>query len=179
MNLFFRLFRVLLRQIWSKKLDEPLNRRFIFFRAWPSDIDINFHVTNSRYFALMDLARLDLMLGLNMGKLIFKHKLKFVINAQEITYIKEITPFQRFRISSQILGWDEKYYYVEHRFTSKGKLHAIAHARNAVLKSNKVISMAQVFEDCGFENTKQKVPEAVDIWKKLLEHKKWINQSDT
>lgn len=177
MNLYLRLIRVLLRQLWAKSLDNPLHRRFIFFRVWLHDCDFNLHLTNSRYFALMDLCRMDLMMGLGMGRKIMHHKWKFVVNAQEITYIKEVAPFSRFRISSQILGWDQKYFYVEHRFSTKGKLHAIAHIRIAALQGNSVIGMDKVFNQCGFTDMQPNVPEAVDIWKQLLEHKKWMNSS--
>jgi len=178
MTLYMRMLAILLRQLWSKPAANPLTPQFVFFRAWLHDCDFNFHLTSSRYFALMDLARLDLMFNLGMGKLILKHKWKFVINAQEITYVKEIPPFARFCISSQILGWDEKYFYVEHRVTSNGTLHAVAHVRNAALKDNKVISMWKVFETCGFKNVQASVPEAVDIWKQLLTHKKLVNKPD-
>lgn len=175
MNLYLRMFRVLFRHFWIAKLTDPTHRRNLFFRAWLHDCDFNFHLTSSRYFALMDLCRMDLMLGLGMGKLIFKHKWKFVVNAQEITYIKEVPPLTRFKISSQILNWDEKYFYVEHRVSSKGKLHAIAHIRIAALQGNEVISMQQVMLKCGFEMARSKQNEAVDIWKTLLDHKKWSN----
>jgi hypothetical protein len=65
---------------------------------------------------------------------------------------------------------------VEHRVTSNGTLHAVAHVRNAALKDNKVISMWKVFETCGFKNVQASVPEAVDIWKQLLTHKKLVNK---
>ena len=126
MNLYLRLLRVLLRQLWTAKMANPLERRLLFFRAWLHDCDFNLHMTNSRYLALMDLCRMDLMMAMGMSKYILKHKWKFVVNAQEITYIKEIPPFSRFRISTQVLAWDEKYFYVEHRFSSKGKLHALS-----------------------------------------------------
>lgn len=177
MNLYVRMIRILLSQILSNKLSSPLNRRFTFFRVWPHDCDFNLHLTNSRYLGFMDLCRMDLMMALGMTGKILKHKWKFVVNAQEITYIKEVAPFTRFRISSQILGWDDKYFYVEHRLSTKGKLHAIAHIRIAAVQDRKVISMDEVFKTCGFEYVNAKVPEAVDIWKQLLEHKKWVNKT--
>ncbi len=175
MNLYLRFIRIFLRQLWCKKMDAPLKRRFIAFRVWPHDCDLNFHLTNSRYLAFLDLCRTDLMLALGMGRLIMKHKWQFVVNAQEITYIKEISPFTRFRISTQILGWDEKYFYVEHRFSNKGRLHAIAHIRIAALQKGKVVSMQDVMNTCGFDIEQPEEVEAIRIWKELLDHKKWKN----
>jgi len=156
----------------------PLTRRFIFFRAWLHDCDFNLHLTSSRYFALMDLCRIDLMMGLGMTKNILKYKWKFVVNAQEITYIKEVAPFARFRVSSQILGWDDKYFYVEHRVTTKGTLNAIAHIRVAALQGRDVISMKDVMKTCGFDIEPPPEVEAIKIWKQLLDHKKWSNMKN-
>lgn len=175
MNLYLRILRILFRQLWAKKMASPTHRRHLFFRAWLHDCDFNFHLTSSRYFALMDLCRMDLMLGLGMGGLILKHKWKFVVNAQEITYIKEVPPFARFKIASQVLTWDEKYFYVEHRVSSKGKLHAIAHIRIAALQGREVISMEHVMKTCGYDVEQPIKTEAVEIWKLLLDHKKWTN----
>lgn len=175
MNLYVRMVRILLRQFWCEKMDAPLTRRFVFFRAWLHDCDFNMHLTSSRYFALMDLCRMDLMMGQGMTKYILKHKWKFVVNAQEITYIKEVSPFTKFRISSQVLGWDDKYFYVEHRVASKGKLHAIAHIRIAALQGRDVISMTEVMKTCGFDIEQPAEVEAIKIWKQLLDHKKWSN----
>ena len=175
MNLYLRLLRVLLRQLWTAKMANPLERRLLFFRAWLHDCDFNLHMTNSRYLALMDLCRMDLMMAMGMSKYILKHKWKFVVNAQEITYIKEIPPFSLFRISTQVLAWDEKYFYVEHRFSSKGKLHAIAHIRLAALGKEGVMNMQDIFEICELEVKQPEPVEAVEIWKQLLDHKKWKN----
>lgn len=177
MNLYLRLLRMLLRQWWTAKQTDPTLRRKLFFRVWPHDCDLNLHLTNSRYLAFMDLCRIDWFLGLGFRRAIWKYKWQFVVSAQEITYIRELAPFTRFRISTQLLGWDEKYFYVEHRVASKGRLHAIAHVRVAALQGGKVISMKDVFSRAGFGPMETSVPEAVDIWKQLLEHKKWLNQS--
>ncbi|HBU98209.1 MAG TPA: thioesterase, partial [Thalassospira lucentensis] len=56
MNLIFRLIRVLILSLVRSRLD-PLDPSVLHFRAWPFDLDINVHMTNSRYFALMDLGR--------------------------------------------------------------------------------------------------------------------------
>ena len=175
MNLYLRLLRILFRQFWTAKMASPLERRLLFFRTWLHDCDFNLHMTNSRYLALMDLCRMDLMMAMGMTKHIMKHKWKFVVNAQEITYIKEIPPLARFRISTQILAWDEKYFYVEHRVSSKGKLHAIAHIRIAALGKKGVMNMQEIFDVCGLEVKQPEPVEAVEIWKQLLDHKKWKN----
>jgi hypothetical protein len=56
MNLYFRLFYLLLWEIPRNKLRQSILATSGYqFRVLPLDVDINAHLTNSRYLALMDL----------------------------------------------------------------------------------------------------------------------------
>jgi len=98
-----------------------------------------------------------------------------VVGAQEVSYIREMPPFARFHISTQIMGWDEKYFYIEHRVTRKGKLHALAHIRIAAIEKNRVISMDEIMAAAQRDVEKPVEVEAITLWRKLLDHKKWKN----
>ena len=183
MNLHFRLLAMLVVRWWRarKGQRDPLSENPLLttrkpFRVWPHDCDMNIHLTSSRYLALMDLCRVDWLLALGVGRILLKKRWKFVVNAQEITYIREVKPFCRFDIKSRVLGWDEKYFYVEHRVVRKGKLHAIAHVRAACLERGQVITMGKMLNDCGFSLESPPLPEAISLWRGLLDHKKWVNK---
>ena len=107
MNLYFRLFYILLFKV--KKLSYKiglLDEGSISFRALPSDCDINFHLNNSRYLALMDLARTWLMAEMGLLNLFIKDKWMPIMNACSITYIREIKPFQKFDIKTNVNGFE-------------------------------------------------------------------------
>ena len=133
------------------------------FRVWPHDCDFNFHLTSSRYLAVMDLCRIDLLIRMGLTKLIFKKRWKFVVGAQEITYIKEMPPLARFQVTTQVLNWDEKYFYIEHRVSRRGKLHAIAHIRVAVIEGKSVISMGDIMKEAGRDIEQPNEVEAVTL----------------
>lgn len=173
MNLYGRMLLVLLRLFYVPKLAEALLRSRLRFRVWPHDCDFNLHLTNSRYFSLMDLGRTDHMLRCGWLSAILKHKLKFVVNASEITFIRELPPFAQFNLSTQLLAFDEKYAYFEQRFTRQGKLHAIAHARVAIINGNSLISLQEMAALVGQQIKSPILPEAIALWKQLLDHKKW------
>lgn len=173
MNLYGRMLWVLLRLLYVPALAQAYLRSRLRFRVWPHDCDFNLHLTNSRYFSLMDLGRTEHMLRCGWLKVIFKYRLKFVVNASEITFIRELPPFAAFTLSTQLLAFDEKYAYFEQRFTHKGKLCAIAHARVAVIKGREVISFRQMAALAGQTLESPVLPEAIALWKQLLDHKKW------
>ncbi|CAA0125851.1 Uncharacterised protein [BD1-7 clade bacterium] len=183
MNLHFRLlwlfFKRWLQQrkgSFDRSAFDPTQTCRLGFRVLPHDCDANLHLTSSRYFAMMDICRVDWLLSVCSWKLLIKERWKYVVNAQEITYIRELKPFARFEIKSRLLGWDEKYFYVEHRVVRHGRLHAIAHIRAACVKNGKVLNFGDVLETCGFAMEARELPEAIGLWQELLDHKKWVNK---
>lgn len=91
------------------------------FRVWPSDLDINFHMTNSKYLALMDLGRMDLMLGAGMMREVLKRRWGPVLSVASIRFRRQLNPFQKFQLHSRLVGWDKKWFYMEQTFeTEKG-----------------------------------------------------------
>ena len=124
MNLIFRLLLLLITSRFRPRYDlmesVPLKLRVL-----PTDLDINFHLTNSRYLALMDLGRIELMLRTGLfGEVIRRRWLPVVSNAS-LRFRREINPFQRYTLNSRLLGWDEKWFYIEQRFETARGLAAI------------------------------------------------------
>ncbi len=173
MNLYFRLLYILFYKV--KKLSYRiglLDEGKISFRALPSDCDINFHLNNSRYLAMMDLARTWLMAEMGLLHLFVKDKWMPIMNACSITYIKEIKPLQKFDIKSKMLGWDEKYFYIEQKFMTNDKLHAIAYVRGVFVHKGKRIEISELIKAANYEGDEPQLPEPIEHWKALLEAKK-------
>ncbi|PLX61655.1 thioesterase family protein [Sedimenticola selenatireducens] len=120
MNLIFRLILQLITSCLRphQSLMESATLRM---RVWPADLDINLHLTNSRYLALMDLGRIELMLRTGMMLKVMKRRWLPVVSIASIRFRSEISPFERFTLHTRILGWDEKWFYMEQRFeTTRG-----------------------------------------------------------
>ena len=96
MNLYFGLLYLFYRIKRNKLYQELLDEVEIEYRALPTDCDINFHLTNSRYLAFMDLARTWMTERLSLLSIIMKKRWFPIVNATAITYIKDIKPWQKF-----------------------------------------------------------------------------------
>ena len=59
MNLWFRLFLMLLRRPWRKPVP-AFDTTVVRLRVWPLDLDFNRHVTNGRYFTPVSYTHLTL-----------------------------------------------------------------------------------------------------------------------
>ncbi len=125
MNLYFRLLLTIVHSFFRKKL-HPLAESVLHLRALPSDLDLNVHVNNGRFLSLMDLGRVDLMLRTGLSSVALKHRWAPLVGGVNIRYRYSIKPFQRFRLRTQAIGWDDKWFYIEQRFERGNRTLAVA-----------------------------------------------------
>lgn len=104
------------------------------FRAWPSDIDLNIHINNGKYLSMMDLGRFDLIFRTRAIKRLKAHSVFPVVSSQSIRYQKSIGLFQSFSIKTKVLGWDDKFFFLQQTFESKGEPVALAIVKARFLK---------------------------------------------
>jgi YbgC/YbaW family acyl-CoA thioester hydrolase len=103
-------------------------------RVWLTDLDELRHMNNGVYLALLDHARLDLMLRAGAWQKMRDAKVYPVVTAQSIAYRKSLELGQRFQIESRIIGYDERAVYIEQRVVSKGEMYARAFVQGRFLR---------------------------------------------
>ena len=171
MNLILRLIIIIIKCLRTSHI-HLLAESKQYFRCLPTDCDINLHMTNSRYLSFMDLGRLYLSAQLGVAKLFYKEKWSGVINAIELTFIRPIKPFQKFKLVTRIIAWDEKYYYFEQKFIARRTLCAIALVRGVFLHHGKKVPMEKIQQIIGENVPAPEFPLTVQRWKELMELKK-------
>lgn len=172
MNLYFRLLWLFFKVKRNRSHQGVLDTVDIHFRAWPLDCDINMHLTNSRYLALMDIARTWMTEKLGLLSPVLKRRWFPIVNATAITYIRDIKPWQRFTVSTRLVGWDHKYFYIEQKFHSERGLHAIAYVRGVFKHKSGIVAVEDVVELAGFTGEPPALPAEIQHWKAMLEQKK-------
>ncbi|KZB66934.1 thioesterase [Thalassospira lucentensis] len=163
MNLIFRLIRVLVLS-WLRPGLHPLDPSVLSFRAWPLDLDINVHMTNSRYFALMDLGRTELILRNGIARQMLKRKWQPVVSGSTMRFKRAIKPFQRFKLETQALYWDEKGFYLEQRFTAKGKTLALGVVKAVFVGPDGIVPPEQICRLVGADETSPVMPDWLSGW---------------
>lgn len=93
-------------------------------RVSPLDLDSYLHVNNGTYLQMMDVARNNQIADLGMFPLARRKGWAPVVAASTVKYRRSLRPFNRFEITTRILGWDERVFYLEQVFTRGGKLAA-------------------------------------------------------
>ena len=177
MNLYFRLLLLLWRIRQNRQVQPLLDPVDITFRVMPSDCDINLHLTNSRYLAFMDLARTWMTEKMGLFNEVMKRRWFPIVNATAITYIRDIKPFQTFTVTTKLVGWDHKYFYIEQKFHSERGLHAIAFIRGVFRHKAGIVSIEEMLDVSGFKDQKPDLPVEIEHWKAMLEAKKKSNEA--
>jgi YbgC/YbaW family acyl-CoA thioester hydrolase len=86
------------------------------FRVWPTDLDVLGHVNNGVYFSMMDVGRVDLMVRSGLWRKIRENGIYPVIAAETMRFRRSLHLFERFRIATRVIGWDDKAFLLEQKF---------------------------------------------------------------
>ncbi|HEX4021610.1 MAG TPA: thioesterase family protein [Acidobacteriaceae bacterium] len=98
----------------------------IHLRVWPTDIDFNFHLNNSRFLSYMDYSRVRLAARLGVLDIAMQQRWMPLLGAVHITYRRSLELWAPFTLTTRMLGWDEKWFFMEHVFQGASGVAAIA-----------------------------------------------------
>jgi acyl-CoA thioesterase FadM len=160
---FLRLAKVLLRPLPSTPSD-ALTGSEVRFRTWPNDLDLNRHMNNSRYLALMDLGRYDLTRKVGLLHAAKRNHWFPVVGSVTIRFRKSLAPWRSFTLHTRVVGWDEKRFFLEQRFTQGDALVALATVRAVFLSRAGSVPTATVLQAIGETRPTPALPEGVRRW---------------
>ncbi len=102
-----------------------LEESAVSFRVWPGDVDVNLHMNNGRYLALMDLGRLDLIIRMGLLGRLFKLGWRPMVGSEFIRFRRGLRPFRAFTMRTRVVAWDEKWVFIRQTFEVDGRAVAI------------------------------------------------------
>lgn len=163
MNLLVRLIRVLLTSR-ARGVLAPLGESVVPFRVWPFDVDLNLHMNNGRYLSLMDLGRLDLIIRVGLMREVRRRRWMPLVGSATIRYRRSLAPFQRYHLHTRIVGWDEKWFFIEQRFVSRGELVAVGFIKGLFRAPGGNVAPAQILSAVGHPGPSPDLPIGVVAW---------------
>lgn len=138
------------------------------FRTLPTDLDINRHMNNGKFFSIMDIARTDLTVRSGVWKIVRARGWYPVVVAETLSFRKSLALWQVFTIESRVLGFDDKAVVVEQRFVAPGRdgveeIYARGFVRARFLKkTGGTVSNEELVEAIGA--SPRKLPEWLHEW---------------
>jgi len=154
MNLYLRLLRVMLTARWREQVDLLEGESRVEFRVQLNDLDLNMHMNNGRYFTIMDLGRLDLIARSGLLAICWRNKWMPVLGAAKMQFFRPLNPFEKFVLRSKLVGWNEKWFYIEQTFENQdGKVVAQGTVKGLFRGQGRNIPTAILFDEMNLEVT--------------------------
>jgi acyl-CoA thioesterase FadM len=163
-NLIFRMYLTIFLANRASKI-RVLDISRVFMRVMPTDLDIQMHMNNGRYLSIMDLGRINMMVRIGFWA-IARHNGWFpLVGSVKVDYRRSLTLFQRFEMTSQIVGWDDRWIFVEQHLLSGDKLCARAIFKTMIRSKGGLVTPTEVMAATGLKLTS---PELTDEMKGLV-----------
>ncbi len=176
MNLYIRLFYMLIASFFKPKIDAPLDETQLRFCVLPNDLDLNGHMNNGRYLTIMDIGRMDFVLRLRLAGYVIRNGYIPVLSSASMRYRLPLLPFQKYALTTRIIGWDDKWVFMEHRFIiiggkKDGAVAAVGLVKGSFFdkKTRGTIPTAQIMKAIGFEQDSPAIPAYVEKWQQSEE----------
>jgi acyl-CoA thioesterase FadM len=143
----------------------------LHMRVWPTDIDINLHMNNARYLSIMDYARTHFLARTRLLEHILRSRWQPLVGAVWVTYRRSLPLFSVFSLTSRLVCWDERWFYIEQTFTGRDGLAAVGWIKGALRNAKGVVDPHQVIEAVAPGSLSPPIPEAMDTWNDLTREK--------
>lgn len=164
MNLYLRLLVVMLRNLAREKLhfSHVAESRF---RVLPHDLDAFGHMNNGRYLQIIDVARAEWMIQTGVASAIRQQRWSPILGGGFIRYRFSLGLLQYYRVRTRLLGWDHRWFYLEHAFIDgRERCVAVGVTRAAMRSRCSWIDAHEVAETVSPGAESPAVPGYVTAW---------------
>jgi acyl-CoA thioesterase FadM len=139
----------------------------VCMRVWPNDIDLNFHLNNSRFLTCMDYARMHQITVTGIFDVVMRHRWAPLVGSVYITYRRPLHVFTRFEITTRTVAWDERWFYKEQHFRFAGGLAAHAWVKGTFHDGKGTIPPQRIIDEIEEGQISPALPEGMKRWNEL------------
>jgi acyl-CoA thioesterase FadM len=144
-----------------RKKTNPDEEISLKFRVWVTDVDFSI-MNNTAMLAITELGRWDLAVRTGFLNYARKNRLYLPLASISSQFIRPLRRFQKFQLNTQLIYWDEKWIYISHSISRKGKMVAVALAKCAVKKGRELIPFERIINDLKWKMKPKNRPEMID-----------------
>ena len=148
-------------------------------RCWPWDADFAGELNNGRALTLMDLGRIPLVIRTGLWDTALKQKWRMTMGGVIVRYRRRIRPFERFEMKSHVLGWDNRFTYVEQSTWKKtGDCAHHAVYRVAVADDGGIVAPDRLMAAMGHPDPSPALPDWIAKWSEAESLRPWPPMQD-
>ena len=163
MNLWLRLIWMLVTVRFRKPVS-IFDTTTLQMRVLSNDLDFNGHVNNGRYFTLADIGRLDFVVRTGSARIAIKQRALPIVGDAMAKFRKDLKLFESYELQTRLLGWDDKWTFMEHRFVCKGRVAAVVVMRGLFRSTKGLIPPGIFLAGLGLAIASPQLPDWLVTW---------------
>ena len=133
-------------------------------RVHPTEIDIFMHVNNGKYFSIMDLGRLDMLVRSGAWTAMRDRGWTGVVSAETISFRKSLKLGQRYSLETKVCGVDDRTVFFEHRIVVDGEIYTRAFVGTRVISKSGPLTRDDLIEAFGEPEKVPELPDWIHDW---------------
>lgn len=160
---FIRMATLVARERRAPKM-ELFDLHRMSLRCLPWDMDMFMEMNNGRILTLYDLGRFAMSERVGLFKVLKSEGWGLVVAGSTIRYRARITAFQRFEMRTRLLGWDDKFFYIEQGMWRGDTCCNHGLLRTGVTEKGRLAPTSKVAEAMGLDATSPTLPPWASAW---------------
>ncbi|MCH2094154.1 MAG: thioesterase family protein [Rhodobacteraceae bacterium] len=157
----------------------PLDTHISHHICWPWDIDPWCELNNGRTLTLYDLGRLPMARRSGLIRLLINNKWSITIAGASVRYRRRIRMFERIEMRSRVVGWDERFIYMEQSMWKRsGDCANHILLRNAVTSAEGIVPPDKVAQAFEFKGPPPGLPDWITAWTTAEAQRPWPPMQD-
>ena len=133
-------------------------------RCWPHDIDVYMEMNHGRILTILDLGRTSMAHRVGLLSTIRRNNWGLTMAGVSVRYRKRIKAFDKFRTVSRVVGWDDRFVYIEQSIWIGETCAVQALYRSAVTEKAGIVAPTRLLDALGEDTTSPGMPGWVQSW---------------
>ncbi|MDA5095402.1 acyl-CoA thioesterase [Aliiroseovarius sp. KMU-50] len=160
---FIRMVKELVKNVRAEPL--PVTGVHVsHHRCWPWDLDLWRELNNGRTLTLYDLGRIPLAGRTGLSRVLLRNRWGLTMAGASVRYRRRIKMFERVEMQSRLVGWDDRFFYVEQSMWKGDDCANQIVYRSAVTDRNGIVSTSRVCGALGHDGNTPDLPDWVAAW---------------
>lgn len=149
-------------------------------RIWPWDLDPWMELNNGRTLTLYDLGRIPLANRMGFRKVMSENRWGMTVAGNTLRYRRRVKVFEKVTMKTRLIGWDERFIYMEQSMWRDGECTSHMLIRSALVQSAQgrsgIVPPSELAKAFGESETSPSLPAWVLAWARADAQRPWPPQ---
>ncbi|OYU41301.1 MAG: thioeseterase [Pseudorhodobacter sp. PARRP1] len=155
------------KELWKFRNAPPLglfDPHISTHRIWPWDLDPWRELNNGRTLTLFDLGRIPMSVRMGFEKVAKANGWGITVAGNTTRYRKRVTVFQKLTQISRVVGWDDRFGYIEQSFWRGDECTNHMLLRYAFIGKAGMVKPGEVIAALGYPAESPVMPDWITAW---------------